>query len=80
MRLLRFLCLISPFIIGKELNTAMIRSETVDCIDKDKITLLCDEAIKLGATITKVDFYKKYYSRTLGPIEVPIWMLEIWEI
>ena len=32
----------------------MIRSETVDCIDKDKITLLCDEAIKLGATITKL--------------------------
>jgi Predicted metal-binding protein (DUF2284). len=32
----------------------MIRSEAVDCIDKDKITLLCDEAIKLGATITKL--------------------------
>ena len=32
----------------------MIRSEAVDYIDKDKVSLLQDEAIKLGATITKL--------------------------
>ena len=32
----------------------MIRTETVDCLNKDKISLLCEEAVKLGATISKL--------------------------
>jgi predicted metal-binding protein len=32
----------------------MIRSETVDCMNRDKMELLCDESVKLGATISKI--------------------------
>jgi predicted metal-binding protein len=46
---------ILELIYNKErLNTVMIRSESVDCINKDKFTLLCDETIKLGATSSKL--------------------------
>ena len=58
----------------------MIRSEAVDYIDKDKVALLQDEAIKLGATITKLISTKNICSGTMGPIEVSIWMLKIWKI
>jgi len=32
----------------------MIRSESIDCINTDKIALLCEEAVKLGATFPKL--------------------------
>jgi len=32
----------------------MIKPENIDCVNSDKITLLCDETIKLGATYSKV--------------------------
>mgnify|MGYP001163511971 FL=1 len=36
----------------------MIKTKTVDCINNDKIELLFDEAIKLGATFSKLIFTK----------------------
>ena len=52
----------------------MFRPETIDSVSKDKIELLCEETVKLGATFSKLISTKKYCNRALGPIEMSLWL------